>query len=89
MMENKTPVEYLEEIYHSRPNYEQFILSEEFKKAKEMEKEQIIEELKIIGNAFNVETLDSREHRHHIRFTSIIKDRINYYFNILLKLKNK
>ena len=42
MMENKTPVEWLEEIYHSRPNYEQFILSEEFVKAKQMEQKQII-----------------------------------------------
>ena len=41
-MKKQTAVEWLEQLYDSRPNYEQFILSEEFKIAKEIEKEQII-----------------------------------------------
>ena len=91
-MINQTPVEWLEQQLNltyaiNKTNY--FVIQDLIIQAKIMEKEKIIEELKIIGNAFNVETLDSREHRHHIRFTSIIKDRIDYYFNILLKLKNK
>ena len=42
-MKKQTAIEWLEQLYDSRPNYEQFILSEEFKIAKEIEKEQIIE----------------------------------------------
>ena len=41
-MKKQTAVEWLEQLYDSRPNYEQFILSEEFKKAKQMEQIQII-----------------------------------------------
>lgn len=47
------------------------------------EKQEIINELKIIGNYFNNNTLDVKEHKHHIRFTDIIKDRINYHINLL------
>jgi hypothetical protein len=47
--------------------------------AKEMEKQQLINELKLIGNHFDVSKLDAHEQRHHIRFTSIIKDRIEHY----------
>ncbi len=44
MTNNKqqTAVEWLEEMYNSRPAYEEFISYEEFEQAKEMEKEQII-----------------------------------------------
>jgi hypothetical protein len=53
------------------------------KKAKEMEKEQtrddIKNELKLIGNYFDVDKLDQREQGHHIRFTSILKDRFDFY----------
>ena len=45
----------------------------------EIEKEQIIDELKLIGNYFDVSKLDAEEIKHHIRFTSIIQDRINHY----------
>jgi len=52
-------------------------------KAKEMEKEQtrddIKNELKLIGNYFDVGKLDQREQGHHIRFTSILKDRFDFY----------
>ena len=41
-MKKQTAVEWLEQLYDSRPNYEQFILSEEFVKAKQMEQKQII-----------------------------------------------
>jgi hypothetical protein len=34
-MKKHTAVEWLEQLYDSRPNYEQFILSEEFVKAKQ------------------------------------------------------
>jgi hypothetical protein len=47
------------------------------------EKQEIINELKIIGNYFYNGTLDVKEHKHHIRFTNIIKDRINYHINLL------
>ena len=40
---------------------------------------EIIDELKLIGNYFDVNNLDVYEQKHHIRFTSIIKDRINFY----------
>jgi hypothetical protein len=38
----QTAVEWLQELYNSRPDWEQFILIEEFEQAKAMEKEQII-----------------------------------------------
>ena len=41
-MKKQTAIEWLEQLYDSRPNYEQFILSEEFVKAKQMEQKQII-----------------------------------------------
>ena len=51
--------------------------------AKEMEKQQtrddIKNELKLIGNYFDVGKLDQREQGHHIRFTSILKDRFDFY----------
>ena len=37
----KTAVEWLQELYDSRPAYEEFILDEEFEQAKQMEKEQM------------------------------------------------
>jgi len=37
----KTAVEWLQELYDSRPAYEEFILDEEFEQAKQMEKEHI------------------------------------------------
>jgi hypothetical protein len=48
-------------------------------KAKTLRNDEIIEELKLIGNYFDVSKLNVNEHKHHIRFTSIIKDRIEYY----------
>mgnify|MGYP003628077642 CR=1 FL=1 len=42
---------------------------------------EIIDELKLIGNYFDIGGLDVSEHKHHIRFTSIIKDRIDFYVN--------
>jgi hypothetical protein len=53
------------------------------KQAKEMEKEQINNaiknELKLIGDYFDVSKLEQREQGHHIRFTSILKDRFDFY----------
>ena len=47
----KTAVEWLQELYDSRPAYEEFILDEEFEQAKQMEKEQMKNMyLKGIGN---------------------------------------
>lgn len=51
-------------------------------KAKQMEKQQILNELKLIGSYFDVSKLDVKEISHHIRFTSIIQDRINHYNKI-------
>jgi hypothetical protein len=38
----QTAVEWLQELYNSRPDWEQFILIEEFEQARAMEREQII-----------------------------------------------
>lgn len=40
---SQTAVEWLQELYDSRPAYEEFITDEEFEQAKQMEKEQIKE----------------------------------------------
>ncbi len=40
-MKKQTAVEWLQELYDSRPAYEEFILDDEFEQAKQMEKEQI------------------------------------------------
>jgi len=39
-----TAVEWLQQLYDSRPDYEQFILPEEFEQAKQMEKEKCIQD---------------------------------------------
>ena len=39
-MKRKTAVEWLQELYNSR--YEEFLIDDEFEKAKAMEKEQIV-----------------------------------------------
>jgi hypothetical protein len=80
MTNNKqqTAVEWLWEIAYNRE-----LTVEDWKQAKEMEKEQrrddIKNELKLIGNYFDVGKLDQREQGHHIRFTSILKDRFDFY----------
>lgn len=54
-----------------------------FEQAKQMEKREITDaiktEIKLIGNYFDVSKLDVKEQAHHIRFTSILKDRFDYY----------
>jgi len=45
------------------------------------EKQKIIDELKLIGNYFDVSKLDVYEHKYHVRFTNIIQDRINQIKN--------
>ena len=54
-----------------------------FYEAQKMEKEQIKDaiktEIKLIGNYFDVGKLEQREQGHHIRFTSILKDRFDHY----------
>ena len=58
-------------------------IQELLEQAKEMERQQrkdaIKNELKLIGNYFDVSKLETKEQRHHIRFTSILKDRFDYY----------
>ena len=39
---NKTAVEWLRDLYENRPAYEECILEDEWEKALEMEKEQIV-----------------------------------------------
>ena len=46
---------------------------------------EIIDELKLIGQYFDVSNLDVYEQKHHIRFTSIIKDRSDFYTNKPMK----
>ncbi len=43
MSKQQTAVEWLQQLYNSRPAYEEFILPEEFELAKEMEKRHIEE----------------------------------------------
>jgi hypothetical protein len=54
-----------------------------FEKAKAMERQQIMDaiknELKLIGSYFDVSKLETKEQKHHIRFTAILKDRFDYY----------
>ena len=40
-MAQQTAVEWLQQLYDSRPAYEEYILDDEFEQAKQMEKEQI------------------------------------------------
>jgi hypothetical protein len=51
--------------------------------AKEIEKAEcnrrIANELKLVGSYFDVSKLDWKEQSHHIRFTSILKDRYLHY----------
>ena len=73
----ETAVDWLEKELKERyplMNSEPF-----FEQAKKMEEEQILNELKLIGSYFDVSKLDVKEISHHIRFTSIIQDRINHY----------
>jgi hypothetical protein len=53
------------------------------KQAKELEEQQIEDaiknELKLIGNYFDVSKLETKEQGHHIRLTAILKDRFDYY----------
>ena len=59
------------------------IIDKAFQQAKEMEEQQKIDaiknELKLIGNYFDVSKLETKEQKHHIRFTAILKDRFDYY----------
>ncbi len=61
----------------------QGLLDELHEQAKEIEEQQRIDaiknELKLIGNYFDVSKLETKEQGHHIRFTAILKDRFDYY----------
>jgi hypothetical protein len=46
---------------------------------KQQTKDAIKNELKLIGNYFDVSKLETKEQGHHIRFTAILKDRFDYY----------
>ena len=48
-------------------------------------KDAIKNELKLVGNYFDVGKLEQREVGHHIRFTLILKDRFDYYNETLIK----
>jgi hypothetical protein len=86
-MSNKQPtaVEWLyNELFYFLNAKSEFEDSDQIlDKAKEMEREQIMNaiknELKLIGNYFDVSKLEQREQGHHIRFTSILKDRFDFY----------
>jgi hypothetical protein len=47
-------VEWLEEMYNSRPAYEEFISYEEFEQAKEMEKEEKLKLIKFTSEIFEL-----------------------------------
>ena len=87
----QTAVEWLKDVIESFGNKHELQMSwstldEIIEQAKEMEKEQIIDavknELKLIGNYFDVSKLETKEQKHHIRFTAILKDRFDYYNKI-------
>jgi hypothetical protein len=63
--------------------HEQWVMQHDYEQAKEIEKQQkmdaIKNELKLIGNYFDVSKLETKEQKHHIRFTAILKDRFDYY----------
>ena len=40
-MAQQTAVEWLQELYNSRPTYEEFIMEDEFEQAKEIEEQRI------------------------------------------------
>jgi hypothetical protein len=40
-MAKQTAVEWLQELYNSRPTYEEFIMEDEFEQAKEIEEQRI------------------------------------------------
>jgi hypothetical protein len=87
LYKKQTAVEWLaeqiEQYILTYSNLPQNVLSKFKKQAKEMEEQQRIDaiknELKLIGNYFDVGKLDQREQGHHIRFTSILKDRFDFY----------
>jgi hypothetical protein len=78
----QTAVEWLEQELELPPSLwvSVYTLLEQ---AKEMENQQRIDaiknELKLIGNYFDVSKLETKEQGHHIRFTNILKDRFDYY----------
>jgi hypothetical protein len=63
--------------------HEQWVMQHDYEQAKEIEKQQKIDaiknELKLISNYFDVSKLETKEQKHHIRFTAILKDRFDYY----------
>jgi hypothetical protein len=82
-MSKQTAVEWLINEYFGGvencvPNFRHF-----YEQAKQMEREQMKDaiktEIKLIGNYFDVNKLEQREQGHHIRFTSILKDRFDHY----------
>jgi hypothetical protein len=86
MEKKQTAVEFLIEKIDFDANVRCFSKDEWkeiFDQAKQMEKEQITHaiktEIKLIGNYFDVGKLEQREQGHHIRFTSILKDRFDHY----------
>jgi hypothetical protein len=84
-MKNETKQTAVDKIVSllNKKGFSPVLTDEEIKLFKEMEKEQIMNaiknELKLIGNYFDVSKLEQREQGHHIRFTSILKDRFDFY----------
>lgn len=83
LYKQQTAVEWLEQELEAYGSNTVKIYCELFNKAKEMEEQQKIDaiknELKLIGNYFDVSKLETKEQGHHIRFTAILKDRFDYY----------
>jgi hypothetical protein len=53
------------------------IVNKAISKSAEITLKFAIEQLKLVGNYFDVSKLNVKEHTQHIRFTSIIQDKIN------------
>jgi hypothetical protein len=79
-MSKQTAVDWLEEQYYES---EGKLTRHDFEQAKIMYKKEMTNaiktEIKLIGNYFDVGKLEQREQGHHIRFTSILKDRFDHY----------
>ena len=71
----QTAVDWLQELYNSRPAFEEFISPEEFEKAKQMEKEQA---LGLADEAYEAGRL-------HEEFCNVFDDPKGRFINSIIK----
>jgi hypothetical protein len=81
MEQKKTAVEWLQEQYNQCPQWEEQILEEDWEKAKEMEKEQMIEFAKKWGLIIEERELSYTE-RYDIHKKYITEDKLDLLFEL-------